>query len=84
MASPPMRRCERLLVAASAEPDGTFGQLVEFDTARVISIRSVCVPYKSRNLARADFTSGSSGAPDRRPVDNDILTIGIALVDLQP
>jgi hypothetical protein len=75
MASPPTCRLERRALAASARADGTFSQLVEFDTARVISIRSVCIPGKSRKIATADFTSGSSSAPDRRPGSGDTLTI---------
>jgi hypothetical protein len=84
MASPPTCRLERQALAASARTDGTFSQLVEFDTARVISIRSVCTSGKSRKIAPADFTSGSSSAPDRRPGSGDTLTIDCDLGDLQP
>src|SRR3954466_4351992 len=51
MASPPTCRLERRALAASARADGRFSQLVEFDTARVISIRSVCISGKSRKIA---------------------------------
>jgi hypothetical protein len=79
-----MGRPERPAPAASARANGTFSQLVEFDTARLVSIRFVCIRSKSRKFAAYDFTSGSSAAPDRRPISGDILTIDIALEDLQP
>jgi hypothetical protein len=47
MASPLTCRLERRALAASARADETFSQLVEFDTARVIPIRSVCISGKS-------------------------------------
>ena len=47
MASPPTCRLERRALAASARADETFSQLVEFDTARVRSKRTVCISGKS-------------------------------------
>jgi hypothetical protein len=46
MASPPMRRLERRLLAASARSYGKFSQLIEFGTARLISIRPVWIHSK--------------------------------------
>ncbi|KGJ70863.1 hypothetical protein BJA5080_06494 [Bradyrhizobium diazoefficiens SEMIA 5080] len=62
----------RSVSLSSSIPRATFG------------IRRVYISRKSRKVAPPHFTSGSLSAPDRRPGNDDILTIDIAFDNLQP
>jgi hypothetical protein len=72
MASHPCTRLERRQAAASARPDGTFSYHIQFDSARLISIRSVCNLSKSRKFETANFTFKSWSRPVRRVKNDDI------------
>jgi hypothetical protein len=74
------------LNAGRAKPDGTFSQLVEFDTARIFSIRLVCVPSKSRKVAprRPYFWIMERTRPSPYQRRHIVETPGITLDEIQP